>query len=72
MSRAYTDEGVEFHTYHGEGGDSPCVDVPGNLHTGCGNPETYQAHRCVWCGELFDYNQCPNMRDLCTECCGED
>ena len=23
-------------------------------------------------GELFDWNQCFNARDLCTECCGEE
>lgn len=28
---------------------------------------------CFWCGEyVMDEDACPNAKDICCECCGED
>lgn len=28
---------------------------------------------CAWCGEYnMDENACPNAKDICNDCCGED
>jgi len=28
---------------------------------------------CAWCGRyVMDEEACPNAKDICTDCCGED
>lgn len=62
MATIYTDETRTYY-YHPHDGkaDADCAR--------CGTKLDMPHHRCTGCGELFDWNQCFNMRDLCTNCC---
>lgn len=38
----------------------------------CDSPNNAHGPACEWCDRDMTDEQCPNSRDICVDCCGED